>query len=350
MCCNPRPDICKVLATDPVSAIGLAASCASLLSNIVNIALAIEGLRERFKTAELSLWSLSTQLGSLEASTSELKLVLDSQAAIIDQRPNLLKALYGSLDSAARVISYILEELSKRKIIFILPPKTSSAVLPSRWSRTQYVFNESGLSHMSWALRDQVQAIHLLLSVAALYVSMSLDKLAPGYMGLTSSAGPLKVTKTISSTRRSAFAHSRVRVKRTALPPSSGSEAQSLELPSLATNPIHCPVWTWSSASIISSPDPNRIAQQSLRYGRASRALFGPHLIASVCAGLVTLDLESGMIWLVCTTVRQCLQEAFDDGAFYPNAKSRINTTLCAPSARLEPLQPTDKLEVYGER
>lgn len=146
---------------DPVSAIGLAATCTSLLSTIVKTISALQGLRERFKTAELACLSLISQLSTLEASTTELRLVLSNQAATIDRRDNLLRALNESLDSTTKVLSYIWDELSE----------TKSAVERGRlgrWARTKHVFNEAGMAPMKEALRDQIQAIHLLLSVAAL--------------------------------------------------------------------------------------------------------------------------------------------------------------------------------------
>jgi hypothetical protein len=91
---------------------------------------------------------------------------LCAQAATIDRRPSLHEALYDFLDSIGRVISYILEEPFETKII--LPTKTSSAAYLDAGGRTKYVFNESGLLPMKQALRDQVQAAHLLLSVTAL--------------------------------------------------------------------------------------------------------------------------------------------------------------------------------------
>ncbi|KAK1831638.1 SH3 domain-protein [Podospora conica] len=146
---------------DPVSALGLVVTCTSLLSNIVKITSALHGLRERYKTAELTCLSLISQLSTLEASTSELKVVLNNQAATINRRDNLLKALDESLDSTTRVVSYIWDELSETK-------SALEGGRLGRWARTKYGFTESGLAPMKEALRDQIQAIHLLLSVATL--------------------------------------------------------------------------------------------------------------------------------------------------------------------------------------
>lgn len=149
---------------DPVSAIGLVATCTSLLASVVKTTSALNSLRDRFQTAELVILSLITQLSTLEASTSELRNVLDSQAATINQRENLLKALGESLEATARVISYIWDEVSDAASVVDRGGRLG------RWVRTKHVFNESSLAPMKEVLRDQIQAIQLLLSVAALCV------------------------------------------------------------------------------------------------------------------------------------------------------------------------------------
>ncbi len=146
---------------DPVSAIGLVATCTSLLTSVVKITFALQGLSERVKTAELVCLSLISQLSTLKACTSELKLMLGNQAATINRRDNLLKALNESLDSTTKVVSYIWDELSETK-------SAVEGARLGRWARTKHVFNEAGMAPLKEALRDQIQAIQLLLSVAAL--------------------------------------------------------------------------------------------------------------------------------------------------------------------------------------
>ncbi|KAK3360669.1 hypothetical protein B0T25DRAFT_578543 [Lasiosphaeria hispida] len=127
-------------AIDPVSALGLAASCTSLLSSIVKI-----------------IPFSRTFLSTLEASTSELRLVLGNQEAMINRRDNLLKALNESLDATARVVvSYIWDELSETKLAI-------EGGRLGRWARTKHVFNEAGMAPLKEALRDQIQAMQLLL-------------------------------------------------------------------------------------------------------------------------------------------------------------------------------------------
>jgi len=145
---------------DPVVAIGLAATCASLVENIIKTASILYGLIERFRTAELAILSLTTQLSTLEASISELKdVLLTNRQAKLNKRGKLLNALQESLDSATRVVSHISDELSRANLA------ASQGVKLGRWARAKFLFTGPGLARMKETLRDQIQAIQFLLSV-----------------------------------------------------------------------------------------------------------------------------------------------------------------------------------------
>jgi hypothetical protein len=211
---------------EPISAFGLAATCTSLISSVVKIASAIHGFREKFKAAELALLSLATQLSTLEASISELNVILNSQAATINQRPNLLEALHGALSSTTLVISYIWNEVTETTKL----TRSTSVFRAGPWVRTKYVFSESGLAHMKEALRDQIQAIHLLISVAAMYVTPRPNLWQGVYQtALTLSLDPRKQTNPRSSMTRRASVRLLGRVVIMVHPPFYGSAMQTLE-------------------------------------------------------------------------------------------------------------------------
>jgi len=157
---------------EPISALGLAATCTSLLSSIVKITSALHEFREKFKSAELAILSLGTQLATLQASISELTIILSSQVSTINQRTRLLETLHDALSSTSLVISYISDEFTETTKFTTEP---STVFRADRWVRAKFVFSESGLAPMKEALRDQIQAIHLLLSIATMYVTRQLQ-------------------------------------------------------------------------------------------------------------------------------------------------------------------------------
>jgi hypothetical protein len=105
-----------------------------------------------------------SQLQALEVATAELKTILTKQQAIVSKRDKLLAAIEQALSSCRNVVDYMSKEVDEAK--------TSLANdKPLRWwTRAKHVLNEGGLAPMREALRDQVQALQLLLSVASLYV------------------------------------------------------------------------------------------------------------------------------------------------------------------------------------
>ena len=155
---------------EPISALGLAATCTSLLLSIVKITSALHEFREKFKSAELAILSLGTQLATLQASISELTIILSSQVSTINQRTRLLETLHDALNSTNLVISYIWDEFTETTNF---TTESSTVFRADRWVRAKFVFSESGLAPMKEALRDQIQAIHLLLSIATMYVAHS---------------------------------------------------------------------------------------------------------------------------------------------------------------------------------
>ncbi|KAI3316616.1 hypothetical protein HD806DRAFT_423298 [Xylariaceae sp. AK1471] len=147
---------------DPVTVISLAASAGSLISQILKAKSVLGDLHEKFKTAQLAISSLTTQLSALEASTAELEAILRDREASLQPRESLLTALSQSLSSCGDVIQYLLGQVTE--VTGAAPVRAGL----SRWSRAKFALNESDLAPMKEALRDQVQAIQLLLSVALL--------------------------------------------------------------------------------------------------------------------------------------------------------------------------------------
>ncbi|KAK4444480.1 hypothetical protein QBC34DRAFT_474685 [Podospora aff. communis PSN243] len=88
-------------------------------------------------------------------------------------KPALLEALHGALSSTTQVISHIWNEVTEATKL----TRSTSVFRAGPWVRTKYVFSESGLAPMKEALRDQIQAIHLLLTVAATLTRADQDKL-----------------------------------------------------------------------------------------------------------------------------------------------------------------------------
>ncbi|KAI0814077.1 hypothetical protein GGR55DRAFT_495139 [Xylaria sp. FL0064] len=147
---------------DPISVVGLAASAGSLVSQIIKAKSALSDLHEKFKTAQLAVSSLIAQLSALEASTSELEAILKDREKSLWPAKSLQASLNQSLSSCGDVIQYILDRLAE----FTAAAPAGGRL--GRLTRAKFALNESELAPMKEALRDQVQAIQLLITVASL--------------------------------------------------------------------------------------------------------------------------------------------------------------------------------------
>ncbi|KAI0424847.1 hypothetical protein F5Y09DRAFT_125613 [Xylaria sp. FL1042] len=147
---------------DPITIVSLAASAGSLVSQIIKAKSALSELHEKFKTAQLAVSSLIAQLSALEASTSELEAILKDREKSLWPARSLQASLNQSLSSCGDVIQYLLERLAE-----LTGAKPAGGRL-GRFTRARFALNESELAPMKEALRDQVQAIQLLITVASL--------------------------------------------------------------------------------------------------------------------------------------------------------------------------------------
>ncbi|KAI0191338.1 hypothetical protein F4808DRAFT_444051 [Astrocystis sublimbata] len=147
---------------DPVTLIGLVAGTTQIIGQIIGAKQALGIVYSKFKTAQLAISSITAQLSALEASTIELEAILKNREASLRSRKSLLAALNQSLSACSDVIQYLSNQLTP--LTAVVPARTSL----SRWTRAKFALNESDLAPMKEALRDQVQAIQLLLSVVSL--------------------------------------------------------------------------------------------------------------------------------------------------------------------------------------
>lgn len=152
---------------DPVSIIGLASTCIGLAAKIYEVKSTLELLYEKLRTSELAISALIIQLASLEASITELGSILQEEASSISRKSSLITALQQSIASCEKAIQYLYDQVADAKA------ESESGTGLRRWTRTKWVFNADSLAPMKEILRDQVQAIQLLLSIAALYVVLT---------------------------------------------------------------------------------------------------------------------------------------------------------------------------------
>ena len=147
---------------DPVSVVGLVATCTSLVGTIIKTQSALSDLHGKIKTSEIIISSLASQLRALEASASELESFLKCRAPFLNRRDKFCTALEQSLTSTASIVDLLWDEVSD----------ASSAIDEgrglTRWRRAKHVWNEGTITPLKDALRDQVQAMQLLLSVSTM--------------------------------------------------------------------------------------------------------------------------------------------------------------------------------------
>lgn len=148
---------------DPTAVVGLVASCAKLADIILKTTTTLNALRGRFSTSEIAVTSLVTQLQALEASTSELRSLLQDRGPSVSQSEKLVTSLDACLISATTIIQPLRDQVSEAW------SSIDSGKRWGRWGRAKHVMNEASLVPLKEAIRDQVQAMQLLLTVAFLY-------------------------------------------------------------------------------------------------------------------------------------------------------------------------------------
>ncbi|KAI8711006.1 Bud emergence protein 1 [Fusarium sp. LHS14.1] len=110
----------------------------------------------------MCLSSLLSQLSALEASTTEIESILRKRESSLSQQNTLTKTLKESLTACNTAINYLFSEVCEARELL----ETGKSL--RWWMRTRYALDEDALAPAKEALRDQVQAIQLLLSVLAL--------------------------------------------------------------------------------------------------------------------------------------------------------------------------------------
>ncbi|KAL3959773.1 hypothetical protein ACCO45_004890 [Purpureocillium lilacinum] len=98
---------------DPTAVVGLVASCAKLADIILKTTTTLNALRGRFSTSEIAVTSLVTQLQALEASTSELRSLLQDRGPSVSQSEKLVTSLDACLISATTIIQPLRDQVSE---------------------------------------------------------------------------------------------------------------------------------------------------------------------------------------------------------------------------------------------
>ncbi|KAF2111029.1 hypothetical protein BDV96DRAFT_650631 [Lophiotrema nucula] len=142
---------------DPASVVGLVAACASLAKTTAGIAKSLNGLRETYKSAELSILSIAEECGTIELAWRQIQRWANANLAAIDDCESIAEQLQRSIYCGELVMAALEEELSKA---------TAST---SRIARgLKMAWNDKSLAEHQMRIRGQVTSLQLLLQVISL--------------------------------------------------------------------------------------------------------------------------------------------------------------------------------------
>jgi hypothetical protein len=151
---------------EPISAISLVSSCASLTRICISVSKSLTELAEKYKHAELSMLSLAEECNTVQLAWTEIERWAAENQNHIDGHHEIQERLHTSVRTGRLVVSSLEMDLKA------LQKAENDG--PRFFGKSRLVWNDNVLRDHQHRLRGQVAALTLLLEVIQLYVNSPL--------------------------------------------------------------------------------------------------------------------------------------------------------------------------------
>ena len=148
---------------DPVSVIGLLSALAQLVDMTCNVTLGLNGIRSKYKSADLTIDLLIGQLTTLKAALGQITQWVSTSLTDLSSQGQLVEDLNTSTEGC-RILMLVLEHYVEEQV-----RRGSEAMGVIR--KVKYLFDEKTIGGYCEQLRNQVEALHLLLTAFHWYLS-----------------------------------------------------------------------------------------------------------------------------------------------------------------------------------
>lgn len=143
---------------EPISAISLISSCASLTKTCISVSKTLSDLADKYKHAELSILSLAEECNTIQLAWARIERWASQNLDNLDDFGELKERLPKSIYTGNLVMSALAEDLKN------LQSSTGTGLR----RKTRLVWNDTAMRDHQHRLRGQVTALTLLLGVLQL--------------------------------------------------------------------------------------------------------------------------------------------------------------------------------------
>lgn len=141
---------------DPVSIIGLLSALAQLVDMTGNVILGLNGIRGKYKSADFTIDLLIGQITTLKAALGQITQWVSTSLSDLSPQGQLVEDLNTSTEGC-RILMLVLEHYIEGQV---QRDTKSMGVI----RKVKYLFDEKTIGGYSEQLRNQVEALHLLLT------------------------------------------------------------------------------------------------------------------------------------------------------------------------------------------